>query len=142
MIVKKILFLCTGNSCRSQMAEALLRSHKPNEYEVFSAGTKPGILDPRAVKVMKEMGIDISNQYAKSLSKFSNTSFYLVVTVCDNARETCPLFLGQAKKIHKGFQDPPFMANEIAQNGGSEEKQLDCYRFVRDQIHQFIKEYF
>jgi len=124
------------------MAEALLRSYKPKEYKVFSAGTKPGLLDPKAVQVMEEIGIDISHQYAKSLSEFINTSFSLVVTVCDNDRETCPLFLGNAKKIHKGFQDPPFIAKEIAKAGGSEEKQLDCYRFVRDQIHQFIKEYF
>jgi arsenate reductase (thioredoxin) len=125
---KRILVLCTGNSCRSQMAEGFLKD-LDNNLEVFSAGTKPAEkINPHAVKVMKEAGIDISSGVPEDVSKYLDDSFDYVITVCDNAKETCPVFLGKVKeRIHIGFEDP-------ADAVGTEEEVLPVYRKVRDEI--------
>ncbi|MDQ7773448.1 MAG: arsenate reductase ArsC [Elusimicrobiales bacterium] len=130
----KILFLCTGNSCRSQMAEGWGRKLLAGKAEVFSAGTKPGTVDPRAVKVMAEAGVDISGHRSKHADEFKYTAFDLVVTVCDNARESCPVWFGKAEKMHRSFEDPPHLAKEA----GSEEEALAHYRRVRDEIRDFV----
>ncbi|MEJ2048527.1 MAG: arsenate reductase ArsC [Calditrichota bacterium] len=132
----KILILCTGNSCRSQMAEGFLKSFDP-ELDVYSAGTKPSdSIHPRAVQVMREVGIDISRGNPKDVNRFLNQSFDYVVTVCDNARETCPVFPGEVKRqLHIGFEDP-------AQATGTEEQVLELFRKVRDEIKRdFYKFY-
>jgi len=131
----KILFLCTGNSCRSQMAEGLARALKSDEVEPYSAGTEPKGLDPRAVAVMREIGIDISSQRSKHVDEFRGIAFDYVVTLCGGAAESCPLFPGATKVIHRGFDDPPAMAKSAA----SDEEALDCYRRVRDEIRSFIE---
>ncbi|MFO7524679.1 MAG: arsenate reductase ArsC [Ignavibacteriaceae bacterium] len=125
---KKILILCTGNSCRSQMAEGFLTSFDKN-LEVFSAGTKPAErVNPFAVKAMKEIGIDISNGIAEDVDKYLPQSFDYVITVCDNAKETCPVFMGDVKhRLHIGFDDP-------ADAVGTEEEVMPVYRRVRDEI--------
>jgi arsenate reductase len=133
--MKRILFLCTGNSCRSQMAEGWANLLLKPNYKAFSAGTKPGTLDPRAVKVMAEAGVDISGHRAKGAGEFKDVAFDLVVTVCDNARETCPVWFGKVEKLHKSFEDPPFLAKEAK----SEEEALAHYRRVRDEIKDFVK---
>lgn len=133
---KKILILCTGNSCRSQMAEGILKSLDP-ELEVYSAGTNPASqVNPKAVQVMKEIGLDISKNYPKSVEQFINDSFDYVITVCDNAKETCPVFIGKVgKQIHIGFEDP-------AEANGTEEEILSVFRKVRDNIRdEFVKFY-
>jgi len=124
----KILILCTGNSCRSQMAEGFLKSFD-SELEVYSAGTKPAEkVNPKAIQVMKEVGIDISNNYPKDVAQFLNEPFDYVITVCDNAKETCPVFIGKVgKQLHIGFEDP---ANAI----GTEEEIIAVFRKVRDEI--------
>lgn len=124
----KILILCTGNSCRSQMAEGILKFINP-EFEVFSAGTNPkDRINPNTVRVMKEIGIDISAQYPKNVDEFINTPFDYVITVCNNARESCPLFYGKVgKMLHMGFEDP-------ADATGTEEEVLTVYREVRNKI--------
>ena len=124
----KILILCTGNSCRSQMAEGFLRSLDPR-MEIISAGTRPEKqVNPNAVKVMKELGIDISAHFPKHVNQFVNDPFDYVVTVCDSARETCPYFSGKVgKRVHIGFVDP-------ADARGTAEEVLAEYRRVRDQI--------
>jgi len=129
----KILVLCTGNSCRSQMAEGFLKSFD-NGLEVYSAGTKPAEkINPYAVKVMKEKGIDISNQYPKDVSQFLDKEFDYVITVCDHAKETCPVFTGSVKhRLHIGFEDP-------ADAQGTEEEVLPVYRKVRDQIEEAFR---
>jgi len=123
-----ILILCTGNSCRSQMAEGIMRKMYP-EADIFSAGTKPEKdVNPYAVQVMSEMGIDISDQYPKSVNQFVKKSFDYVITVCDNAKEACPVFLGKVKsRLHVGFEDP-------ADATGTDEEKLVVYRKIRDQI--------
>ena len=136
---KRILILCTGNSCRSQMAEGLLKSFD-NKLEVFSAGTKPAEkINPFAVKAMLEIGIDISAGIAENVDKYLNQSFDYVITVCDNAKETCPIFIGDVKhRLHIGFDDP-------ADAVGSEEEIMPVYRRVRDEIkkdfYKFYQEY-
>jgi arsenate reductase len=130
----KILFLCTGNSCRSQMAEGWGKKLLAGKAEVFSAGTKPGTVDPRAIKVMAEAGVDISGHRSKHADEFKDTVFDLVVTVCDNARESCPVWFGKAEKIHRSFEDPP----RLAKDAGSEEEALAHYRRVRDEIRDFV----
>lgn len=124
----KILILCTGNTCRSQMAEGIMRKLYP-EADIFSAGTKPEKnVSPYAVKVMSEMGIDISDQYPKSVNQFIKKSFDYVITVCDNARQICPVFTGKVRtRLHLGFEDP-------ANATGSDEEKLEVYRKIRDQI--------
>ena len=130
---KKILILCTGNSCRSQMAEGFLKSFDKN-LEVYSAGTKPAEkVNPFAVKAMKEVGIDISNGIAEDVDKYLTQSFDYVITVCANAKETCPVFMGNVKhRLHIGFDDP-------ADAVGTEDEVMPVYRRVRDEIK---KEFF
>jgi len=133
---KKILILCTGNSCRSQMAEGFLKSFDP-ELEVYSAGTKPADkVNPKAVQVMKEVGIDISNGIPEDVEKYLSQEFDYVITVCDNAKETCPVFIGKVgKQLHIGFEDP-------AEATGTEEEILAVFRKVRDEIkEEFYKFY-
>ncbi len=132
----KVLILCTGNSCRSQMAEGFLKSFDP-ELEVFSAGTNPSSrVHPMAIQVMKESGVDISNRYPKDVSQFLNAYFDYVITVCDNAKETCPVFKGKVKtRLHIGFEDP-------AEASGTEVQVLAVFRKVRDEIkHDFLEFY-
>ena len=133
---KKILILCTGNSCRSQMAEGFLKSFD-NNLEVYSAGTNPATqVHPKAIQVMKEVGIDISGNYPKSVEKFLNESFDYVITVCDNAKESCPVFTGEVgKQLHIGFEDP-------AEAKGTEEEILSIFRKVRDQIKNDFYEFY
>ncbi|AGK61940.1 protein tyrosine phosphatase [Archaeoglobus sulfaticallidus PM70-1] len=126
---KKVLFLCTENSARSQMAEGLLRALYGDRFEVYSAGIKPKTVNPNAVKVMREIGIDISSQKSKSVEEFRGMKFDLVVTVCDDAKENCPFFPGK-KIVHKSFTDPAKSNN------------LDAFRKVRDEIRKWIIEYF
>lgn len=129
-----ILFLCTGNSCRSQMAEGFSKALKADRIIARSAGVAPSVLDQRAVKVMAEAGVDISAQRAKSVEQLDLTEFDYVITLCDNARETCPFFPARTKLIHAGFADPPHLARGAA----SEEEALGHYRRVRDQIRDFV----
>jgi len=130
----KVLFLCTGNSCRSQMAEGWAKKLLPGVLDAYSAGTRPGIVDPRAIKVMGEAGVDISGHRSKSVEEFRDTRFDLVVTVCDKARESCPLWFGKAQKLHQSFEDPPFLAKDTKTEGEA----LAHYRKVRDEIKDFI----
>jgi arsenate reductase len=131
----KVLFLCTGNSCRSQMSEGLARHLKGDVIEPYSAGTEPKTLDMRAVTVMKEIGIDISSHYSKYVKDLGPMEFNYVVTVCGHANENCPFFPGATKVIHVGFEDPPL----LAQNASSEEEALTHYRRVRDEIRSYIE---
>jgi len=135
-VKKKILILCTGNSCRSQMAEGLLKSFDKN-LEVYSAGTKPAEkVNPFAVKAMKEIGIDISEGKAENVDKYLSQSFDYVITVCDNAKETCPVFIGNVKHLlHIGFDDP-------ADAVGTEEEVMPVYRRVRDEIKKDFYEFY
>ena len=133
---KRILILCTSNSARSQMAEGLLRSFDP-DLQVFSAGIKPAEkVNPFAVKVMNELGIGLSNQKPKSVEQFLNQSFDYVITVCDIAKETCPIFIGQVKhKLHIGFEDP-------AESHGSDDEISSVFRQVRDQIKEVLYQFY
>lgn len=126
--MKRILILCTGNSCRSQMAEGFLKSFD-NRLEVFSAGTNPASqVHPKAVQVMEEVGIDLSKNLPKKVDQFLNDAFDFVITVCDNAKETCPIFIGKVgKHLHIGFEDP-------ADATGTEEDILNQFRRIRDEI--------
>jgi len=138
--MKKVLFLCTGNSCRSQMAEGWARVLKGDVIEAYSAGIETHGLNPNAVKVMAEAGVDISGRRSKRVDELKDVAFDVVVTVCGHANETCPMWLGgKAVVIHVGFDDPPALARELAANGASAEKQLDCYRRVRDEIKAFVE---
>lgn len=130
----KILFLCTGNSCRSQMAEGWARHLKGEVIEPYSAGLAAQGLNPRAVQVMAEAEVDISRQRSKRLEEVKDIAFDYVVTVCDNARESCPVFPGRAKVIHAGFDDPP----RLAAAARTEAEALNQYRRVRDEIRAFI----
>lgn len=134
----QILFLCTGNSCRSQMAEGWTRALKGDSIDVYSAGIETHGLNPNAVKVMSEAGVDISAHKSQYASEFKDVKFDVVITVCGDAHENCPLFLGKGKVVHVGFPDPPRMAKDLAEKGASEEAQLDCYRKVRDEIREFV----
>ncbi len=131
----KILFLCTGNSCRSQMAEGWARHLKADLIEPYSAGLDVHGLNENAVKVMKEAGVDIRGHRSKHLDEVMNIDFDYVVTVCDHAHETCPYFPGKAKMIHKGFDDPP----RLSEKYDNHEDKLNCYRKVRDEIRDFVK---
>ena len=130
---KRVLILCTGNSCRSQMAEAFIKQLRP-DWEVYSAGMEPAQrIHPKAVQVMRETGIDISGGYPKNVDIFLDQPFDYVVTVCDHARETCPVFLGEVKeRVHIGFEDP-------AEAQGTEEEVLGVFRRVRDEIREAFK---
>ncbi len=129
-----ILFLCTGNSCRSQMGEGFCRHYWGNHFNVYSAGTKKHGMNERAVKVMKEIGIDISSHYSKTTDELPHIVFNYVITVCDSAKENCPYFPG-GKITHIGFQDPP----ALTKNMSDEEEILNVYRRVRDEIEDAIK---
>ncbi len=131
----KILFLCTGNSCRSQMAEGFARHLKANQLDVWSAGLERHGMNQNAIQVMKEKGIDITTHSSKLLDELTDITFDYVVTVCGHAHETCPVFSGDCKMVHVGFDDPPKMAQEF----DDIELQLDCYRKVRDEIEQYIQ---
>lgn len=129
-----ILFLCTGNSCRSQMAEGWARALKADRVEPYSAGIETHGLNPNAVKVMAEAGVDISGQRSKHVNELLEVSFDVVVTVCDHANEHCPIFPGPVRRVHVGFDDPP----ALARTARSEEEALFHYRRVRDEIRDFI----
>ena len=135
----KILFLCTGNSCRSQMAEGWTRALKGDAVEVYSAGIETHGLNQTAVEVMAEAGVDISMHVSKHVDTLSHIAFDAVITVCDNARETCPFFPGAKKMLHVGFTDPPALAKTLATQGAGEEEQRNCYRRVRDEIRVFVE---
>ena len=130
-----ILFLCTGNSCRSQMAEGLCRHFRGDVIDCASAGIETHGLNPNAVRVMAEMGIDISSHKSETVADLGNREFDYVVTVCGHAHETCPYFPAKTAVIHKGFDDPP----KLAANASSEEEALDHYRRVRDEIKGFVQ---
>ena len=132
----KILILCTGNSCRSQMAEGFLKSFN-NKFEVYSAGTNPSSqTHPKAIKVMGELGIDISMGYPQNVSEYINQSFDYVITVCGDAKETCPVFEGDVKhNLHIGFDDPAYAT-------GTEKEILSVFRRVRDEIKKDFKEFY
>ena len=132
---QKVLFLCTGNSCRSQMAEGWARHLKGEVIEPYSAGIETHGLNPRAVQVMAEAGVDISEHRSKNVSELANIPFDLVVTVCGHAHEHCPLFPGAAKVIHVGFDDPP----ALARTATTEDEILGIYRRVRDQIRAYVE---
>jgi arsenate reductase (thioredoxin) len=132
----RVLFLCTGNSCRSQMAEGWARQLKAEVIDVYSAGTHPKTLDPLAVQVMAEARVDISTQQAKSLDAVEYLPFDYVITVCDEAHDTCPIFPGRARIVHRSFDDPPRLATEAK----SQEEALSHYVRVRDEIKAFIEQ--
>lgn len=131
----KILFLCTGNSCRSQMAEGWARHLKSDIIEPYSAGIEKHGLNPIAVEAMSEAGVDISSHKSRLVTEFNGVNFDYVVTVCGHAHETCPVFSGKARVIHQGFDDPP----KLALNAKSKEETLGHYRRVRDEIRDFIE---
>ena len=134
----KILYLCTGNSCRSQMAEGWTRQLKGDQIKAFSAGIETHGLNPHMIKVMDEAGVDVSNQKSENIRDFAEHDLDVVITVCGHAHETCPVFPANCKVVHTGFPDPPKMAKELAEKGATEEEQLDCYRSVRDKIKEYI----
>lgn len=130
---QRVLFLCTGNSCRSHMAEGLLRALGGDGFEVFSAGSKPaGYVHPLAIKAMSELGVDISHHHSKSPQEFRGQPFDCVITVCDKAREACPVFPGAATQLHWSFDDP-------AHAEGSEEEKMRVFRRVRDEIRERVE---
>jgi arsenate reductase len=129
-----ILVLCTGNSARSQMGEGLFRHYLGDRFDIHSAGTKPSFVRPEAIAVMAELGIDISKQWSKSVNEFLERDFACIVTVCDNAKESCPHFPGQAQRIHWSFEDPAAVE-------GDEAVRLDAFRRIRDQIQARIVDF-
>jgi arsenate reductase len=129
--MQRVLILCTGNSARSQMAEGLLRHLAGDRFEVYSAGTQPSSVRPEAVAVMKEVGIDISGNRSKHVDEFAGEAFDYVLTVCDNAKESCPLYPGHTTRLHESFEDP-------AAALGSEEERLAAFRRVRDKIKGYL----
>ena len=131
---KRVLILCTGNSARSQMAEGLLRHDAGERFDVESAGTKPGHVRPEAITAMKEIGIDISGHRSKSVDEFSGQNFDYVLTVCDNAKESCPIYPGHTNRLHHNFEDPAAVV-------GSEAERLAAFRRVRDQIRAFLRDF-
>ncbi len=131
----RVLFLCTGNSCRSQMAEGWARHLKGGIIEAHSAGIETHGLNPLAVRVMAEVGVDISHQRSKHVDEVKDLPFDYVVTVCDAAHESCPIFPGRVKVVHVGFDDPP----RLARGAASEEEALGHYRRVRDEIKAFVE---
>jgi arsenate reductase (thioredoxin) len=134
-VVKRVLFLCNGNSCRSHMAEGWLRHLAGNRYESLSAGAKPsGYVHPLAIKAMAEVGVDIVGQRSKSIDEFAGQKLDVLVTVCDNAREACPVFASAKRTVHHSFDDP-------AHATGPEEEKLRVFRRVRDEIRAWIEEF-
>jgi arsenate reductase len=132
---KRVLILCTGNSARSQMAEGLLRHDAGDRFEVASAGTKPGDVRPEAMAAMRELGIEIGGHRSKHVDEFEGHYFDYVITVCDNAKETCPVFFGAAKRLHHSFEDPP------PASVGSDEERMAIFRRVRDQLRDYLREF-
>jgi arsenate reductase (thioredoxin) len=130
----RVLILCTGNSARSQMAEGLLRHDGGPEYEVFSAGTHPSHVRPEAIQAMREVGIDISGHRSKSVDEFAGQHFDYVITVCDNAKESCPVFPATTKRIHWSLEDPAAVQ-------GSEEQRLTEFRRIRAQIRTHLSQF-
>jgi arsenate reductase len=131
---KRVLILCIGNSARSQMAEGLLRHDAEQRFEVFSAGTQPSHVRPEAIAVMRELGIDISGHRSKSVDEFKAQQFDYVLTVCDNAKESCPIFPGQTTRLHHSFDDP----GEVQ---GSEGERLAVFRRVRDELREYLSRF-
>ncbi len=131
--MKRILVLCTGNSCRSQIAEGYLRYFANGKAEIYSAGVETHGVNPRAVAIMKEDGVDISGQASNNVNEYSHLHFDVILTVCDNAKERCPYFPGQAKRLHHNFPDP-------AKANGSEEEIMDEFRKIRDEIKTYCRE--
>ena len=131
----KVLFLCTGNSCRSQMAEGWAKSLKGDVMEAYSAGTDPHGMNSRAITAMAEVGVDISGHHSKHLDELKDVRFDYVVTVCGHANETCPVFPGKTKVVHVGFDDPP----KLSKDAKIEEEAMSHYRRVRDEIKTFIQ---
>ena len=131
----KVLFLCTGNSCRSQMAEGWARALKGDLIAPYSAGVEPHGMNARAVRVMAEAGVDLATHRSKHVDELKDVPLDYVVTVCDSANETCPVFPGRVKRVHVGFDDPPRLARDAA----SEEEALGHYRRVRDEIRSFVQ---
>lgn len=131
-----VLFLCTGNSCRSQMAEGWARHLLGERIEPFSAGIEAHGMNPNAVRVMKEAGVDISGQSSKLVGTLADVPLDLVITVCGHANESCPAFLGKARVVHVGFDDPP----KLAKNATTEDEALGHYRRVRDEIRDFVRD--
>lgn len=131
---KRVLVLCTANSARSQMAEGLLRDKAGDLYDVFSAGTHPSQVRPEAIAVMRELGIDISSHRSKSVDEFAGADFDYVITVCDNARESCPAFPGKAKRIHWSIEDPAAVQ-------GSGEQRLAAFRRARDELRGRLQDF-
>lgn len=132
--MKKILVLCTGNSCRSQIAEGYLRHFSNNKAEIYSAGIETHGVNPRAIAIMKEDGIDISKHTSNNIDEYVNIDFDLVITVCDNAKENCPYFPTKAKKVHHNFPDP-------AKATGTEEEIMQAFREVREMIKAYSKSF-
>jgi arsenate reductase (thioredoxin) len=132
---KRVLILCTGNSARSQMAEGLVRHDAGDAFEVESAGTNPSTLRPEAVAAMREIGIDISGQRSKHMDEFDAQRFDYVITVCDNAKERCPVFIGAVKRLHKSFDDPP------PPTLGTDEDRMAVFRRVRDELREYLREF-
>lgn len=132
---KRVLILCTGNSARSQMAEGLLRHDAGKLFDVESAGTKASSVRPEAIAAMSEAGIDISGQRSKNVEEFAGQRFDYVITVCDHARETCPVFFGAAKRLHHGFEDPP------AAHVGTDEERMTIFRRVRDDLRTYLRDF-
>ncbi len=132
---KRVLILCTGNSARSQMGEGLLRHDAGDRFDVESAGTKAIAVRPEAIAAMRELGIDISEHRSKNVDEFEGQRFDYVITVCDHARETCPVFFGAAKQLHRSFDDPP------APHVGSDEERMVIFRRVRDELRAFLREF-
>ena len=131
----RVLFLCTGNSCRSHMAEGLLRSLAGDQFEVFSAGSRPkGKVHPLAIEAMRETGVDITRHESKSLDVFSDEKFDYLITVCDHAREECPNFPGAVRRLHWSFSDPALVS-------GTDEQKMRVFRRVRDEIRHRIRRF-
>ena len=130
-----ILFLCTGNSCRSQMAEGWTRLLKNETIEAYSAGVAPNGVDPRAVKAMAEAGVDISAQESKDVDTLEHIEFDYVITLCDKANQSCPVFPAKTRLLHVGFDDPP----KLAAGDDMEEEAMAHYRRVRDEIREFVE---
>jgi arsenate reductase (thioredoxin) len=132
---KRVLILCTGNSARSQMAEGLLRHDAGEQFDVESAGTKPGIVRPEAIAAMKELAIDISGHRSKHVDEFEGQRFDYVITVCDNAKESCPVFFGAVKRLHRSFDDPPPMSQ------GTDEDRMAIFRRVRGELRAYLADF-
>ena len=131
---KRVLILCTGNSARSQMAEGLLRHDAGDRFRVDSAGTKASFVRPEAIAVMREVGIDISAHRSKNVDEFEGQDFDYVITVCDHAREACPVFFGKAQKLHRDFDDPAAVT-------GPEDQRLAVFRRVRDELQTYLRSF-